>query len=94
MQGTVITQNIIAEEDIDVAVNTPASVNVHLNSLLGGNVGVENVCAFDNASCTGRSNATENYWGCFRGPGGHGCTTTSGANIVATHVTLFPVTAH
>ncbi len=93
VQGTVITQNIITDEDIDVAVNTPASVNVHLNSLLGGSVGVENVCAFDNASCTGGSNATENYWGCVRGPGGHGCTTTSGANIASTPWLLFPAIA-
>ncbi len=84
VRGTMITQNVITDEDVDVAVNTPATVNVHLNDLLGGNVGVENVCAFDKASCTGGSNATENYWGCAWGPGGRGCTTTSGANIVST----------
>lgn len=84
VRGTVITQNVITDEDIDVAVNTPATVNVHLNDLLGGKVGVANVCAFDKASCTGGSNATENYWGCVLGPGGRGCSAASGANVVST----------
>jgi parallel beta-helix repeat protein len=93
VRGTVITQNIITDEQVDVAVNTPAPVNVHLNDLLGGNIGVANVCAYDNASaCTGGSNATENYWGCARGPGGHGCTTTSGVNVVSTPWLLVPAT--
>ena len=80
--GTVISGNIITDEDIDVAINTPAWVNVHLNDLLGGKVGVGNVCALDNASCAGGSVATENFWGCAKGPGAHACSTTSGPNIV------------
>ena len=82
--GTIIAHNVITDEDIDVAVNTPASVNVHLNDLRGGKVGVANVCALDNASCTGGSVATDNFWGCARGPGAKGCTTTSGPNVVFT----------
>ena len=80
--GTVITQNVIRDEDVDIAVNTPAEVDAHLNDLLGGEIGVADVCAFDKASaCTGRIDAIENYWGCPAGPGGKGCTTVSGADI-------------
>src|SRR6202035_1926941 len=45
--GTVITGNLIRDEDVDIAVNTPAQVDTHLNDLLGGKVGVADVCAFD-----------------------------------------------
>jgi Right handed beta helix region len=82
--GTIISGNVITEEDIDVAVNTPALVNVHLNNLLGGKVGVANVCLLDDKSCKGGSVATENFWGCAKGPGAHGCATTSGPNVVST----------
>jgi hypothetical protein len=82
--GTVITQNVIRDEDVDIAFNTPGTVDAHLNDLLGGHVGFANICAFNHASCTGSGNATENYWGCAAGPGGHGCTTTSGSNILST----------
>jgi hypothetical protein len=79
--GTVISSNTIRNEDIDVAVNTPAEVDVHLNDLLGHKIGVGNVCAFDHASCTGTVDATQNYWGCPMGPGGPGCSTVSGPNV-------------
>ncbi len=82
--GTIISQNIISNEDIDIAVNTPAEVDAHLNNLLGGKVGVANVCAFDHASCAGSIDATENFWGCAAGPGAKGCATTSGSNIRST----------
>ncbi len=82
--GTVISQNVIRDEDIDIAFNTPGTVNIHLNDLLGGHIGVGNVCAFDKASvCTGASNATQNYWGCAGGPGRSGCSTVSGAHITS-----------
>lgn len=85
VRGTVISQNVIRDEDVDIAVNTPAEVDIHLNDVLGGKVGVADVCALDNgagsAVCTGTIDATENYWGCPKGPGGGGCTTTSGSNI-------------
>ena len=88
VRGTVIMENVIRDEDVDIAVNTPAEVVVHLNDLLGGKVGVANVCAFDNGAtspiCTGSIDATENYWGCADGPGGHGCSTTSGINVLFT----------
>lgn len=81
--GTVISQNVILDEDIDIAINTPAIVDLHLNSLEGGKIGVANVCAFDKTSCTGSIAATENYWGCAGGPGKKGCTTTSGGRILS-----------
>jgi Right handed beta helix region len=82
--GTIISQNIIRDEDVDIAVNTPAEVDAHLNDLLGGKIGVANVCALDHAACTGTIDATENFWGCHDGPGHKGCSTTSGSNILWT----------
>lgn len=82
VRGTVIANNIIRDEDIDVAVNTPAEVDLHLNDLLGGKIGVGDVCALDASKvCAGTIDATENYWGCSAGPGGDGCTTVSGTDI-------------
>ena len=82
IQGTIISQNIIRNEAVDVAINTPAVVNVHLNGLEGGKLGMDDVCALDGASiCTGSIDATENYWGCASGPGGSACSSTSGADI-------------
>lgn len=82
--GTIISQNIIRDEDVDIAVNTPAEVDAHLNDLLGGKIGVANVCALDHAACTGTIDATENFWGCHAGPGGKACSSTSGSNILWT----------
>jgi hypothetical protein len=82
--NTVISQNVIRDEDVDIAVNTPATVNAHLNDLRGGHVGLANICAFDKAACTGGSDATENYWGCAAGPAGNGCTTASGPHVLFT----------
>jgi hypothetical protein len=80
--GTVISQNVIRDEDVDIAVNTPAEVDIHLNDLLGDKIGVADVCVFDKATvCTGSIDATENYWGCMRGPNKDGCATTSGSDI-------------
>jgi len=80
--GTVISQNVIRDEDVDIAINTPAEVDIHLNDLRGGKIGVADVCAFDGATiCTGTIDATQNYWGGPHGPGDHGCTTASGSDI-------------
>ena len=80
--GTVISQNVIRDEDVDVAVNTPTEVDIHLNDLRGGKIGVADVCALDGATiCTGSIDATQNYWGCPAGPGGPGCSTVSGSDI-------------
>jgi parallel beta-helix repeat protein len=79
--GTIISQNVIRDEDVDIAINTPSEVDIHLNDLLGGGIGVDNICALDQAACTGSIDATENYWRCAAGPGAKGCTTTSGTHI-------------
>ena len=80
--GTVISQNVISDEAIDIAINTPAEVDIHLNDLRGGKIGVGDVCAFDSATiCSGTIDATQDYWGCPSGPDGHGCTTSSGSDV-------------
>jgi hypothetical protein len=82
VRGTVIARNVISDEDVDVAINTPANVDVHLNDLLGEKIGVANVCAFDKAAnCSGTIDATQNWWGCDDGPGNQACSSVSGANI-------------
>jgi hypothetical protein len=83
VRGTVISNNVIRDEDIDIAVNTPAELDIHLNDLRGGKIGVGDVCALDGSSaCTGSIDATENYWGCAAGPGEPGCTTINAARIL------------
>jgi Right handed beta helix region len=85
--GTVISHNVIRDEDVDIAINDPAEVDIHLNDLLGGQIGVADVCAHDNPTklsvCTGNIDATENFWGCAAGPAGGGCSTTSGSDILS-----------
>jgi len=68
--GTVISGNQIDNETDDVVANTPGEVDLHFNDLLGGQTGVDNLG-------TGLVNATNNYWGCFNGPGTTGCSTAS-----------------
>ncbi|HUA14170.1 MAG TPA: right-handed parallel beta-helix repeat-containing protein [Verrucomicrobiae bacterium] len=81
--GTIISQNIITNEDIAIAVNTPTEVDAHLNDLLNGKVGVANVCKTDSAKC-GTADATENFWGCPAGPGTTGCSMVSGPGVRST----------
>jgi nitrous oxidase accessory protein NosD len=77
--GTVIAGNVIKDEQVDIAVSTisPAVVDVHLNDLLGQQIGLDNLGS-------GGVDATENWWGCAKGPGFPGCTSVSGSNIVST----------
>lgn len=80
--GTIITGNIIRDEDVAIAVNAPNEVDAHLNDLLTGKIGVANVCALDaSTACTGSIDVTENFWGCPGGPGSKGCSIVSGASI-------------
>ncbi len=73
ISGTVISQNVISQESYDLFINTPAQVDAHLNSFTGHNaVGVDN-------SSGNAVNATENWWGCFGGPGTEGCSTVEGS---------------
>ena len=69
--------NLIDAEAVDIATNTPAQVNVHLNDLLDGKIGVDNIAA-------GTVDARENWWGCAGGPGDEGCTTVKGAGVFFT----------
>ncbi len=93
VMGTVIARNTIRDEAVDVAVNTPALVGVHLNNLLGGQTGVADVCALDGATmCAGAIAAAQNYWGCPAGPGAHGCSTASGGDITYAPWLLRPAT--
>ncbi len=93
--GTVISHNAISDESIDIAVNTPAQVAIHLNSLLGAGIGVGDVCALDASTvCTGTIDATENYWGCPAGPGEHGCTIISAPRILWAPWLQKPVDSH
>jgi hypothetical protein len=79
---TVISHNVITDEDVDIAVNNPGGVEIHLNDLLGGKIGIADVCALDGSTvCPSSIDATVNYWGCPTGPGGPGCTTVSGSNL-------------
>lgn len=62
LTGTVISGNVITDEAEDVVANTPAQLNGHLNDLLGGRVGVDNLGQ-------GTVDAAENWWGSPGGPG-------------------------
>ena len=73
--GTTISQNVIKDEAVDIAINTPATVDVHLNDLLGKKIGLANLGP-------GSADATENWWGCPSGPGSPGCSTVSGTNVI------------
>lgn len=94
VRGLSIVRNVIRNEDINIAVNTPAEVDIHFNDLLGGKIGVANVCEYDYTTnnlasyastfCTGTIDARNNFWGCPAGAnGGGGCSTTSGSDIWA-----------
>ncbi len=64
--GTVIAQNVIRNEQIGVAINTPSGgAQVNLNDLLV-------ITGVDNLG-SGSINATGNYWGCAAGIGQSGC---------------------
>jgi parallel beta-helix repeat protein len=75
ISGTVISQNVIKNEGIDIAVKTAGSVEVHFNSLFG-DTGISNMG-------TGAVNATLNWWKCSGGPGANGCSNISGAGVTA-----------
>jgi hypothetical protein len=69
----VVADNAIEFEGIDVAFNSGSNLNLHLNDLAGGGVGVANL------NPLGQVNATEDWWGCPGGPGTPGCSTVAGA---------------
>ena len=82
--GMVISGNVIDDEAVDVATNTPAQLDVHLNDLLGERIGVDNLG-------TGTVNATENWWGSSGGPGSVGASTVVGSGVVFTPWLRYPI---
>jgi hypothetical protein len=82
--GLVIADNVIVDEDIDVAVNSASSIDLHLNDF-SGKVGI------DNLNAAGTINATENWWGCAKGPGFGGCSTIQGTGVTFTPWLTQPV---
>lgn len=75
--GTIISHNVIDHEAVEVAVNTPSEVQIHLNNFNDDTLGVDNLGA-------GTVNATENWWGCPGGPGAEECASAGGPGIVFT----------
>jgi nitrous oxidase accessory protein NosD len=76
--GTVISQNVFDDEAIDVAFKAPAGqLNVHFNDFDTWGIGLDNLG-------TGTVNATDNWWGCAKGPGSKRCTTVVGPGVVFT----------
>lgn len=74
--GTVISQNTIGDESVDIAFKAPSGqVNAHLNNFSTRGVGVDNLGA-------GWVDATDNWWHCPWGPGGNGaCASVAGPNV-------------
>ena len=75
--GTEITGNIIEREAIGIAVKTPSETVAGFNDLMNHQVGVANL---------GGSvvDATENWWGCPKGPGAGGCASVTGTSVDVT----------
>ena len=72
--GTVISQNTFEREAIDVAFTAPSGeLDVHFNDF-SHSIGVDNMGA-------AMVDATENWWGCPRGPNGSGCATVEGSGV-------------
>jgi parallel beta-helix repeat protein len=76
ISGTIISQNTITQESLDIVVKAPANAEIpaaliHLNNFPGNTVGVQNLGA-------AVVDATENWWGCSGGPNHPGCSTVSG----------------
>jgi hypothetical protein len=82
--GTVISGNLIYNEQDDIVTNTPAQVDVHLNDLVGARVGLANIGP-------GTVDATENWWGSPGGPGTRGATAVSGSGITFTPWLTYPI---
>jgi parallel beta-helix repeat protein len=77
INGTIITQNAINNETVEIAINTPSTVDIHFNDLNDDTLGVDNLGP-------GTVNATENWWGCPGGPGAEGCSSAGGPGILFT----------
>ncbi len=74
--GMVISKNVIKNESVDVAIKTAGTVEVHWNNLNSNATGVANL------GIAGNVDATNNWWGCDMGPGGSGCSSPMGNNVL------------
>ncbi len=74
--GILISHNMITNEDVGIAVNTPAPVQAHLNNLLASQFGVDNLGQ-------GTVDATQNWWGNC-GLSKWGCSSIAGTGIAVT----------
>ena len=74
INNLVISLNVIKDEDIDIAIHTPAEVHAQWNNLNSPGTGVANLG-------TSPVVATRNWWGCANGPNSSGCSTVSGPNV-------------
>lgn len=92
MPGTIIEQNSITQEDLDVGIKVPASSSgatdfqLHYNDL-NKHVGVQN-------SGAANVDATENWWGCPFGPGHGGCSSIIGNGVTFNPWLTRPFTSH
>jgi len=76
--GTVIAQNVIENEAVDIAFKAPVGqLDVHFNDFRSTGIGIDNLGA-------ATINATDNWWHCAAGPGGSGCSTAAGAGVATT----------
>jgi parallel beta-helix repeat protein len=83
--ATEVLENTIENEALDVVMNNAGGMDVHLNNLLGGGIGVAN-------PGKGTVNAAMNYFGCAGGPGTTGgCSAVNGTGIVSSPWSSTPV---
>ena len=76
ISGTIISQNIIDSEQLDIVINTPVEVQANLNNFLDAEFGVDNI------GTAGSANAPENWWGCSGGPLVSACSQPGGLNVL------------
>jgi hypothetical protein len=81
--GTIVSQNKIGQEALDVVFNAPGELEAHLNDFEGSGIGVDNLG-------TGTVNATQNWWGCVAGPNNFGCLQVVGSGVVFVPVLTKP----
>jgi nitrous oxidase accessory protein NosD len=81
--GTLISENTIVNEAVDVVMNNPGTTELHFNNLMGGGVGVANP--------SGLINAGMNYFGCAGGPGATGCSTVGSSAVTSSPWLSAPV---
>jgi hypothetical protein len=82
--GTIIAQNTIVNEAVDVVMNNPGSMELHMNNLMGTGIGIANLGK-------GVVDGSVNYFGCAGGAGATGCGTLSGPSVGASPWLTAPV---